>query len=214
MTPKRNIKNLQKKSTYPLLESIALEDGQHHLLPYHQKRIARAFQAFWPSAKPHQLEHILAQHLLPQKGLYKLRFLYSEDTYQLEIHPYKPREIKSLAIQVLPATYQYTHKYTDRTVLTELKRLHAADEVLFFRQGLLMDAYYYNVLVLKDQELFTPKDPLLQGCMRASLLDKEKIIPLTIDQTFLKQSEGVYLINALNPIHRAPFVQSDHIQFD
>lgn len=204
---------MQKKSTYPLLESIALDHGGLPLLPYHQKRIEKAFKVFWPHSNPHQLEIILSRQPLPQKGLYKLRFLYSKSNYEIEIYPYNTAKIESLALQALPEAYQYTHKYTNRKVLTELKSLHRTDEVLFFRQGLLTDAFYYNVLVMKEQQLFTPKHPLLEGCMRASLIDEKKIVPVNIDQEFLKKSEGVILINALNPIDRAPFIRLDQIQF-
>ena len=214
MTRKKNIKNLPKKSTYPLLESLALREGQFSLLNYHQKRVDKAFQAFWPEKGSHNLYQVFHKISLPQKGTHKIRFLYDDKNYIVEFKPYRIPQIKKLATAQLPEDYDYVHKYTDRSVLTQIKNLHHSDEVLFFRKEYLTDAYYYNVLVLKNNQIWTPSSPLLEGCMRSYLLDRKIVQPTLINETFLKQSEGVLLINALNPIERAPFISRDQINFD
>jgi 4-amino-4-deoxychorismate lyase len=85
--------------------------------------------------------------------------------------------------------------------------------VLIFKNGLLTDAYYANIVCLIDQNLLTPTKPLLKGVMRAYLLDHKRIETANINRALLQRSKGVFLINALNPLRTSPFVPIEKIYF-
>ncbi|NBB88800.1 MAG: hypothetical protein GVX96_03295, partial [Bacteroidetes bacterium] len=134
-----------KKSTYPFLESVGVYDGLAPLLPYHQDRVDRSFAAFYPGQKPIELLRLWDRTEFPP-GKFKWRIEYNDQAMESEICAFPKRKIEYLQI-VEDNTIEYPYKFTDRDRLDPLyeQKTDAADEILIFRNGLLTDAYYYNV---------------------------------------------------------------------
>lgn len=202
---------LERKSTYPFLESVGVYDGQAPLLPYHQARVDRTFAAFYPEQKPLDLKTLWEKTDFPS-GHIKWRIPYNARESDPKITPFPTRNIEQLQI-VVDDTVEYAYKFTERDRLDALyeQKANVADEILIIRKGLLTDAYYYNVVVIMGPDLLTPRQPLLPGVMRAFCLKQEKIQCADIRVADLTAAEGVYLINALHPLERAAFIERERI---
>lgn len=185
---------------YPLLESIRLADGQMELLAYHQVRMEYSFLNYYNSKCPFVLYDILKTYDLPQTGIYKLRFLYNDRQFELEILPYTPKKIQTLQI-VFDDTIQYSLKYTARTPLDNLHELRkSCDDVLIIKQKMVTDTTFCNILLRgKDEHWYTPTDCLLKGVQRARLLREERIIQRSIGIFNLQEYTHFMLINSMMP---------------
>lgn len=185
---------------YPLLESIRLVDGQMELLAYHQVRMEYSFLNYYKIKCPFILYDILKTYELPATGTYKLRFLYSNQHFKLEIVPYIPKEIKTLQI-VFDDTIQYGLKYTERTPLNNLQELRKnCDDVLIIKQKMVTDTTFCNILLRgKDEQWYTPTHCLLKGVQRAQLIRENKIIEQPISIFKLQEFTHFMLINSMMP---------------
>jgi 4-amino-4-deoxychorismate lyase len=134
-----------------------------------------------------------------QNGLVKCRVIFDEIIREITFETYKTKEIKSLKI-IYSDDIEYPHKFYSRPHLDALytcKGHH--DEIIIVKQGLVTDAYYYNILCIKDNQYFTPSTPLLNGVRREWLIknNKVKAIPVTLD--LLMKADSIHLINAMTP---------------
>ncbi len=71
-------------------------------------------------------------------------------------------------------------------------------EILMIKNGLVTDCFYYNVAFYSD-DWYTPEEPLLQGTMRAYLLDEGIINEARITLEDIPLYSKICLFNALNP---------------
>ena len=143
--------------------------GVIHNLPYHQTRMQRSRRELFQTSTMIDLQ----SHITPpdKTDLYRCRILYREQIESIEYLPYKPRTIKRL--KIVPSDIQYTYKYADRSELNALLENHSeADEVLIEKDGLLTDTTIANIALLQNGQWYTPLHPLLEGTMRAQLIDK------------------------------------------
>ncbi len=107
----------------------------------------------------------------------------------------------------------YLYKFEDRSELSNIRNTFPTyDEIIMVRKGLITDAYYYNIIIEKDNNYFTPKYPLLNGVMRSYLIDKSMIIPTDLTVQDIKLADKVHLINALTPIGKITIMPA-HIQY-
>lgn len=185
---------------YPLLESIRLIDGKIELLAYHQVRMEYSYLNYYNKKCPFVLYDILKNYDLPNTGTNKIRFLYNEKGYYLEVVPYSPKDIKTLQI-VFDDTIQYGLKYTARTPLNNLYELRKdSDDVLIIKQKMITDTTYCNILLRgKDKQWYTPEHCLLKGVQRAKLIRENKIKERPIGIFNLQEYTHFMLINSMMP---------------
>jgi len=178
-----------------LLETIRVEDGQVFNLPYHQKRLNQTQKALWQLATPSiQLKDLI--HTPPKEGLYRCRILYNQTLQSVEYLPYSPKEVKH--IQIVTSSIDYTYKYAKRSSLDALLlEQKEADAVIIKKEGYLTDTTIANIAFYDGTKWYTPKRPLLQGTMRAKLLDENFLIPKKIKEEDLKHFKKVALMNAM-----------------
>ena len=137
---------------------------------------------------------------IPEKfsnGLFKLRFLYSDNDYQIEFSRYEPRMIDSLKI-VESNDINYPLKLTDRAQITLL--LQQKDEqhdILIVKDRLITDTSIANILFYDGTSWVTPSTPLLKGTCREKLLEAGKIKEAIIRLDDLHKFESFCLINAM-----------------
>ena len=185
---------------YPLVESIKAEDGQVFLLDYHQDRLERSFLDLYHRPCPWRLKDLLTS--IPLQGLYKIRFLYNESAYSIEVLPYVPKEIKSLQLIEI-GEYCYPYKWTDRSFINAAYAKRGnCDDILMTREGLLTDTSYANIVLFDGSKWVTPAIPLFEGVLRSYLLDHNIIQPVNIAITDLSHYQGFQLINAMNPFNK------------
>ncbi len=179
------------------VETIKLNDGVFYRLKFHQKRVNKAFETFYPDEEPIKLLDILNQTLIPQEGLFKCRIVYDSETSQLEFMPYTRREINSLKVVVMNLESK-TYKPEDRTAYNEaFAQRGDCDDVLISRNGILTDSSYTNVAFFDGKVWFTPRKPLIYGVNRAELLEKGKLIEKEIKVDDLKHFQQIALFNAM-----------------
>ncbi len=181
-----------------LLESIKVENGRWHNLPYHEQRIHRAQRDFFGKVTIARLSDQLTLPEYTQRGLYKCRVLYSREVEHVEFLPYHPRPVRTLR-RAHCDTIDYAHKYADRSLLNELfaQRGHC-DDVLIIKNGLVTDTSYANVVLFDGQQWVTPAQPLLRGTRRQQLLDGGLIREAVIGENDLPKFQKFQIINAFH----------------
>ena len=176
-----------------LLETIKVDDEQAYHLKYHQARLERSCSALgW------RLDYKLHQLIKPpSKALFRCRFVYDEEGYNIEYLPYQAKKIQSLK-SIHADTLNYELKYADRSALDELcEEKENADDILIIKDNLLTDTSVANIAFFDGHSWLTPKEPLLKGSTRARLLEKKKLKLADITLEEAKKYKRFALMNAM-----------------
>lgn len=184
---------------YPVFESIAVMDGRYLNVPGHLARMQKTAKALWGIELP---DDYLEKRLpaFSRDGLYKCRFMYDAQHYAMELTRYTSKYIQQLVLTEVPEMV-YDFKYSDRSEINNYTRsLGKGMDVLFTRNGYLMDTSYCNVALYKEGTWYTPEMPLLQGTQRAVGLKDGLLKQALIHRNDLHSFERITLFNALNPI--------------
>lgn len=176
-----------------LLETIKLEDGQIHNLHYHQNRCTKSRQILFNSSDVLELSSIINA---PKAGLYRCRILYGKTLHSIDYIPYIPKKIQTL--RIIPSDIDYSLKYANRDTLNALLESNKdVDEVIIEKNGYLSDTTISNIAFFDGEQWFTPKKPLLEGTMRAKLIDEGFLHTKDIKREDLYHYSQVALMNAM-----------------
>lgn len=176
-----------------LFETIRCEDGCGFHLDYHQKRIATSLQCLG-SATSFDLTALITP---PKTGLYRCRFIYDTQGYQIEYHPYIPRTLNSIRL-ITDDSIHYPLKYTHRDELNALfDKRKSADDVLIVKNELLKDTTIANIALFIDGQWLTPQTPLLYGTTRARLIDEGLLFPAVLTVKDIPYAQKVAVMNAM-----------------
>jgi len=176
-----------------LLESIKIENGKIFNLSYHQARCDKSRKYLFGSSDKLELSKIIDP---PQTGLYRCRILYGHSVQSIEYIPYAAKIITTL--KVVPSAIDYGLKYADRNALDTLLKAHPkADDVLIEKDGYLSDTTIANIAFYDGLRWFTPEKPLLEGTMRAKLIDEGWLQVKQIRKEELHTYSQVALMNAM-----------------
>ncbi len=184
----------QEQSKAPLLlETIRIEEGEIHNLGYHQKRCNKSRQILFDS---HDVLDLSSCIDAPKSGLYRCRILYAEQLHSIEYIPYTPKEIHSL--KIVSSEIEYSLKYANRDALNALLASNKdVDEVIIEKEGFLTDTTISNIAFFDGERWVTPLNPLLEGTMRAKLIDEGFLHPKEIKKEDLQNYSQVALMNAM-----------------
>ncbi len=176
-----------------LMETIKIEDGKVANLAYHQARFDRGRRDIFDSKERLELSSFIKP---PPKGLYRCRIIYSHKIESVEYIPYIPKEISTL--KIITSDIEYSYKYANRDELNSLLKIYPnIDEVIIEKDGYLTDTTISNIALYDGKEWFTPEIPLLQGTMRAKLIDDGFLHTKSIRKEELDNYTHVALINAM-----------------
>ena len=176
-----------------LLETIKIEDGIVHNLSYHQARCDKSRKELFGSTNQLNLSSMIEA---PTTGLYRCRILYDKIIHSIDYIPYIPKKIHTL--KIINSNIRYDYKYADREALNHLLQIQdGIDEIIIEKEGYLTDTTIANIAFYDGTQWFTPKDPLLQGTMRAKLLDEGYLHKKKIKREDLKAYRRVALINSM-----------------
>ncbi len=176
-----------------LLETIKIENGEVFNLPYHQKRFDKSRQDLFKNTMSIGLSDMIDA---PQKDLYRCRILYDTDIRSIEYIPYRAKTIQSL--KVVPAKIEYAYKYAERDAFnTLLQNYPDFDEIIIEKDGFITDTTISNLAFYDGSHWLTPEKPLLEGTMRAKLLDEGLLIKSSIQKKDLGKYTHVALMNAM-----------------
>jgi len=189
---------------YQFIESIKVLDGEAKNLAYHQARFERTRSEMLGFKNHPQLENEILVPLTAKRGLFKCRILYDHSEVRVEFHPHIKPEISTLKM-VSDDQISYAYKSADRSALSALyKQRGSSDDILIIKKGRITDSYFANVVLWDGSRWLTPEKPLLEGCMRASLLKTGVIDTADIQLNNLSQYKSIRLINSLNDWSDAP----------
>ena len=187
------------------VETIQILNGITQRIELHNDRCNRTRQRHYGVRN---LEDLTSHIQLPQHmstGLIKCRVLYDHAINEVSYQQYNPTKVSSLKI-----VHDNEVEYDDKASLRpDLDRLYALrechDEIIIVKNGLITDAYYYNVAFRKRDQWFTPQAPLLKGVMRQSLLNQGKLTEIDIHESEILDYDQVALFNALNEFGEVMF---------
>ena len=184
-----------------LVESIKILNGRCYGLHQHENRMRRSMMALFDLDKPILIRKYIHLPDAYKKGLVKCRILYDTQIRDVQFSNYTIRNIRSAKL-IFSDTVLYPHKLLNRDALDSLYLLRdTCDEILVIKNGLVTDAYYYNLVFEKIGQLYSPLSPLLYGTQRQRLIDNNKIIPINIPADEIFQYERIHFINALTPLN-------------
>ena len=176
-----------------LMETIKIEDGIVANLTYHQTRFDKSRRDIFNSKERLELSSLIKA---PKKGVYRCRILYNKKIESIEYIPYIPKEIHRL--QIIPSTIEYSYKYANRDELNSLLKTYPnIDEVIIEKDGYLTDTTISNIALYDGKRWFTPDTPLLEGTMRAKLIDEGFLHTKSIIKEELNIYTHFALINAM-----------------
>lgn len=162
--------SIETLSGSPFVETIRIEKGRIHNLPYHNARMNRTRRELFGAREEIDLAGYI--HPGPHQERTKCRVEYTREVLKVEYVPYRMRPVHSLRL-VTCDEIDYSYKSTDRQCLNDLFAQRAGhDDILIIRDGLLTDTSICNVALWNGASWITPARPLLCGTMRAYLLDK------------------------------------------
>lgn len=175
------------------LETIRCEAGSGLHLEYHQRRLERTSRHFGFN-RSFSLGSLIVP---PDQQIYRCRFLYSADTFEVQYIPYTPKVFTKLKL-ISDDHIAYPFKNAERTELERLFEMRGeSDDVLITQNGYIRDTTIANIALRIEGRWLTPSQPLLSGTTRERLLDEEAIetAPLSIED--ISRSDKIALMNAM-----------------
>lgn len=202
------------------IETFAVVAGEITQGDLHWRRMLQTLEAFAAPHRQRTLAEAKVRIAEALRGLdreeagrkHRLTLTYSpEALLSLRLIPYVRRQIQRLVPMELPADFDYRYKYADRSFFLQVSQgLSPDEEPLFFRPGgLITDTTFTNVVLDLPQGLLTPRQPLLAGTQRASLLASGLIQEADLRLADLPSARAVYLINALLPLEQAISLETE-----
>ena len=180
-----------------LFESICVKDGEIQNFEFHQWRMRRSqiylFGKYFPLDFSKFTEFSHSFH----HGTFKCKVFYEQEITKFSWENYIPKAIDSLKI-VKAKPFDYRLKYSNRSILDELSNQRGgADDILISVNGRLTDCSYANVALFDGSYWYTPKEPLLKGTKRQSLIEHGQIRARNIYTKDIKDYSRISLINAM-----------------
>ena len=197
---------LRASSSFKLLETLRLQEGQYWLLEGHLQRLQRSAEYFGFRVNPGRVRQALAGFAASHTaGSWRVRLL-SDREGALEVEGYMmepaPEEIMvALASQPVDSRDELLrYKTTDRAVYeNRLSTLDVFDTLLWNELGYITEFTRGNVVVELDGQRITPPvdDGLLPGVLRQDLLDSGQIVERQLSKALLQQATRIWFINSV-----------------
>ena len=179
-----------------LLETIQLNDGELHLLPYHHCRMNKARKELFGLPDFPDLRSFIVVPESCRQGVYRCRITYDQAVRSVEFIPHINREVRKMRIVQAPETLNYCHKYADRSALQQLFDQRAdCDEIVIVRNGLVTDCFTGNLIFFDGLHWWTPSVPLLNATKRQYLIDQKRIREREIRLDDLPRFSHIGIIN-------------------
>lgn len=181
------------------LETLKLENGVVFHTNWHQKRINETFKKFYEKILPFSLQNEIKKHHLPQKGLFKIRILYSDRVWDFQVEEYSIKKIINFEI-IDCNSINYDFKFENRTFFENFKKNAKAQEIIILKEGKITDTSFSNLVFFNNGKWYTPKTFLLNGTCRQRLLHQNKIFETDIGIHNLLKFEKIGIINAMQDL--------------
>ena len=190
------------------IETIRVEDGQIFNMAWHNRRCNQTRREYYGAKECIDLAHFIGNP--PSNGLFRCRVLYHQEILSVEYLPYQAKVFKTF--KLIESDIEYGYKYSNRDALNQLKaQASAYDEIIIVKKKELTDTSIANIAFFDGQQWVTPKKPLLEGTMRAKLVEKGFLVEKVIKSDSFKHFSHFALINAMIgfEIQKKPTIYSE-----
>lgn len=162
-------------------------------LSYHQARLNTTIFENFGIKGDIDLNRLISP---PDENFYRCRVVYGKRVQKIEYLPYILKKINSF--MVLEADINYHYKSINRDDINHLlKQKKDCDDILIIKNGKLQDTSIANIALSIDGIWLTPQNPLLEGTMRAKLLNEKKIFRKDLMIDDLKKMKKFAIMNAM-----------------
>ena len=197
---------------YPLFETLCIDNGCIRNTEWHRRRFETSYGSLYRHCPTYSLldnTHISSEY---NTGIFRLRISYNESSTKTEIEPYITKNITRLKVWVVAPSFDYSLKYTDRSVINNLfSQRGYCDDVLIIKDGMVTDTSVCNIVFFDGQKWITPSTPLLCGTARARLLADGTIEERPVAESDIHKFEAFRLINALRHFDTVATTTTDNI---
>ncbi len=174
-------------------ETIKVLDKKAYNLKYHQKRMQKSVFENFSLKKEFDLNSLIKPS---DEKFYRCKVYYTKEIEKIEFIEYAPKKIESF--RLVESDIEYPYKFTDRNGIEKLlSEKNGADDIIILKNGFVRDTSIANLAFFIDGKWITPDTPLLEGTMRAYLLEIGKIFLGKISIKELKSSKKIAIMNAL-----------------
>lgn len=181
---------------FRFFESIKVINKNAQNLFFHQKRVNETFLQFFTNHQPFDLELVISKLIFKDDSCYKLRISYTEKIENIDCTLYFPKIHQKFQLIKISNLDDYSFKSENRGWINKLTS-NVEFEPIFIKNEKITEVSYANILFLKAEQWFTPKNYLLNGTKRQLLLKENKIQELEITEENLFQFTHFKLINAM-----------------
>lgn len=185
-------------------ESICVRDGELELVELHEERMQRARREKLGLDERLSLRSFRVP-ISARKGKFKCRVEYSQSIEHVTFEKYEPITYERFRL-IDADSAEYAHKFTDRTALLSLLDEVAPDGLIIVKNGLITDTYHANLVFFDGDKWYTPREPLLRGCMREWLLRTGKIELADIGPADLARYTHFKQINSMLGFEESPMM--------
>lgn len=197
---------------YPLFETLCIDNGHIRNAEWHCRRFETSYSSLYRHCPTYSLfdnTHISSEY---NTGIFRLRISYNESSTKTEIEPYIMKNITRLKVWVVAPSFDYSLKYTDRSVINNLfSQRGCCDDVLIIKDGMVTDTSVCNIVFFDGQKWITPSTPLLCGTARARLLADGTIEERPVAESDIHKFEAFRLINSLRQFDTVATTTTDNI---
>ena len=177
-----------------LLETLRVKDGNLYNINYHNARLNYSREQLFGLKNRLDILDFLPK--LPQKGLKRVRVIYSENIESIEVFDYTPK--LPFSFKVVEFKEDYSHKYLNREPINTLKRHFSNfDELILSRDKELGDTTIANIALLINGSWFTPANPILRGTTRERYLKNGILKEARLKVEDLREAKKIALLNAM-----------------
>lgn len=184
------------------VETIRIDHGCAENLYYHERRMNNTLRRLYgmDADTADRISSSLAERLplSPDMNNMKCRIVYGcEGICEITLSPYFMRPVRSLRL-VYSDDIEYTYKSTDREAINRLFSLRdEQDDIIIVKNGLLTDTSIANIALYDGNQWYTPRQPLLRGTRRSSLIANGILHEADISPKMLSSFSSIMLFNAM-----------------
>jgi 4-amino-4-deoxychorismate lyase len=181
-----------------LFETIRVFDKRLWNIPFHNFRFNKSRKDLFGIQEQLDLAEVINFPESLGNGLFKCRVVYDKEIISVDFEPYTRRSTRSLKL-VNCDEAEYSYKFCNRLLFDELLRIsQPCDEILIVKNGYITDTSFSNVALYDGSDWVTPQIPLLNGTMRASLIEKNLLKQAPLGVGDIMNFKKISLINAMN----------------
>ena len=180
-------------------ETIRIQNRIIHNRTYHNARLNRTISEIFGIMRAYDIAEYIT--LPADDAIYRCKLVCDTQIRDVTLTPYTPRSYRSF--QCIEADISYPCKALERTTIDSLfARRGDADDIIIVKEGLLTDTSIANIALYDGLVWYTPASPLLEGTMRASLLDQKRLKPKALTPKDLQKCVGFAIMNAMTGFYQ------------